>query len=255
MIISKATIKYALVTHNSRMPMNKIKSICSIACFFIYFTAGADSVLVLSLKPYPTMPEQDYCHLISRSIREQGQIALHCIYGISDKQVPIGIFATNRGYLTISDQLGQIAFPYKLSKPVIDLLITPKIQPVMMFGNTVHHWQLEPHSHAVMYRYILEQDASTKLYYWTVQQIALPQNGQIPLNAVILFAKPHNIYIPLGITPTKESANYVLPDMYVKKGINNASQSLYLLELKHLFGSVRHLDKNDALHAISLINP
>jgi len=235
--------------------MNKIKSICSIACFFIYFTTGSDPVLAVFLKPYPTMPEEDYCHQITKSMRKQGQIALHCIYGLSDPLAPVGIFATYRGYLTLSDALGEIAFPYKQTKPIIDLLITPKISPVMMFGNTVAHWQHENDTQATLFQCALEQDQTTKLYYWNVQPKALPKNGVIPLSTLILFANPHTIYVPIGITPTKETANMMLPAMYVKKGINNISQSLYLLNLKHLFGSVRYLDKSDAQRAISLIKP
>lgn len=232
--------------------MNTIKSICSIAFFFINFMVWGDPVVTFTLKPYPMIPSSKYCHDV---IKELGKMSHACTYGVFNKYLSVGIFVTYGGYLTISDSLGEISFPYKQTKPVIDLLITSKIIPIMMAGNTVHHWVLDEETPAAMFRFEIQKDTLTKLPYWEAQPLPKPKNNIIPLQTIIILAHPKHIYVPIGSTPMQESANIILPDIYVKKGLNNASQALYTLNIKHLFGSVQFLNKTEPMRSITLINP
>lgn len=235
--------------------MKTVKSIGSIACFFIKLMVWPDPVITFYLKPYPIIPGNDYCHEVTKNLKQVGKISQQCIFGIMDKRLPVGIFATYGGYLNVSDSIGELSFPYKQTKPMVNLLITAKIIPIMMAGNTVHHWEIDENTPATMFRFEIKKDALTNLSYWQVQPALLPTNNSIPLETIIILAKPHHIYVPIGITPTQETANLVLPDIFVKKGLNNVAQSLYALNLKHLFGPVRFLNKTDPKRDISLINP
>lgn len=214
-----------------------------------------DPIIIFDFKPYPIIPNDEYCHTITKSLKELGKISQQCAFGILDKRLPTGIFVTYGGYLNVSDASGDISFPYKQTKPDINILITSKIIPVMMAGNTVHHWIIDENVHATMFRFTIEKDQMTNITYWNAAPALLPQKNIIPLDTIIIIAKPHHIYVPIGITPMKESANIILPPIYVKKGLNNVSQAMYALNLKHLFGTVRYLNKTDPLHDISLINP
>lgn len=235
--------------------MKTIKSIISIAYFLLNSTIGADPVLVLTLKPYPMMPDDEYCQQITHSFRQLGKLSQQCLFGILDKRLPVGIFATYGGYLNVSDSLGEIDFPYKQTKPIITLLITPRIFPIFMVGNTVHHWMLDKNAPATMFEFALKKDELSDLMYWDVQPKMLPSDSAIPLNTIIILAKPHHIYVPQGATVTQESSNVVLPPIYVKKGINNVTQPLYALNIKHLFEPIRYLNKNEVKHGLSLIRP
>jgi hypothetical protein len=232
-----------------------IKSICSIACFLINGMTLSDPILTFYFRPYPILPDDPYCHTVTKSLKELGKISQQCVFGILDKQIPSGIFVTYAGYLNVSDIFGDISFPYKQTKPIINILITPKVEPVMTAGNTVDHWIVSPKTPSSMVTFELKQDGVTKLDYWDNRVSDLPTNGEIPIETIIILAKPHHVYIPMGITPTQPSVNMVLPDIYVKKGLNNTSQALYALNLKHLFGTVRYLNKPDKMRDISLINP
>lgn len=256
MLIFKATIKCAMGTYNSRkMPMKTIKSICSIACFLINIMMWTDPIIIFNFKPYPLLPNDTYCHTITKSLKELGKISQQCVFGILDKHLPTGIFVTYGGYLNVSDAMGDISFPFKQTKPTINILITPRIEPVMMAGNTVHHWIFDQNTPATMFKFTMQKDVPTNITYWDAQPALLPKDNKIGLDTIIILAKPHHIYIPSGITPTKETANLVLPDIYVKKGLNNISQALYALNLKHLFGTVRYINKAEPKRDIALINP
>lgn len=225
-----------------------------------------DPIITFTFKPYPAIPSSEYCHHI---VQELGKMSQACIAGVFKSHAPTDIFVTYAGYLRVSDTVGEIAFPYKQTKPIINILVTSKIIPIMMAGNTVHHWEIDSNTPAAMYRFELKKDTLTQLSYWDAQVEPLSNHKVtrvetfgitteiivIPIETMIILAKPKHIYVPIGSTPTQESANIVLPDIYVKKGLSNVSQALYAVNIKHLFGPVRYLNKAEPMRDISLINP
>lgn len=219
---------------------NKKNIFYIVTCFLYNFTLWSDPIVTFFIRPYPVMPNRSYCQRISLNLKHPGVIAEHCLYGIIDPKLSSGILATYGGFLTVSDAHGQISFPYKHTKKTVTLLITPQITPVLMIGNTVHHLEVEDTKLATMFLIEQKQDEATSLPYWETQSIPLPENKQISTQAIIIIANPHDMYVPIGATPTTEGASLVLPDMYAKEGINHVSEALYMLNLKHLFGPVRY---------------
>ncbi|MGE0206572.1 MAG: hypothetical protein AB7R69_01870 [Candidatus Babeliales bacterium] len=153
----------------------------------------------------------------------------------------LGLFGSYAGYLALSDMDGLMTFPRKQQKDAFKLLITPRIIPIFMIGNTIHHWQLDPLSQAQMYSIERIQDPATKDWLWQTKQIALPTNNIITLDTIVLFAKPQNIYVPEGITITNNNPQLVLPDIYAKKGLNVAAQALWVLTVRQFFGPLKSL--------------
>ena len=84
-----------------------------------------------------------------------------------------GIFSTYWGYLTLSNFNGLITFPRKQQKPAFKLLITPRIKPIMMIGNTIHHWELDRSVPAELYSVERKQDAETKTWFWQTKKAEL----------------------------------------------------------------------------------
>lgn len=233
--------------------MKTLKYIWSIACFFINLMIWADPIINFTFKPYPVFPSPKYCH---QAMKDLGQMSSSCRFGIFDTHLVSGIEVTYSGYLTVSDELGEVSFPHKPTKPIVEILITNKISPVMMAGNTVHHWEIENSDQAKLFRFSFEKDnLNPAVTYWNAQSVPLPSDNAIALQTIIILANPLYIEVPLGITPLQESANIILPDIYVKKGINNISQALYAINIKHLFDGVHYLNKKEPKHGISLINP
>ncbi len=213
----------------------------------------ADPIITFNFKPYPTFPSAQYCHKVMQDL---GHMSNSCRLGVLDQQLVAGIEVTYSGYLTVSDDLGEISFPHKPSKPVLTLLVTNRIAPVMMAGNTVHHWTIEKDSPAAFYQLSMEKDPLMQgTSYWNVKSLPLPADNAIPLQTIIILEDPQYIQMPLGATLAQESANFVLPDIYVKRGIDNHTQALYAIDIKHLFDGVHYLKKTEPLRSITLINP
>lgn len=230
------------------------KTLCIISwCLVSTQMLHPEAIMTLFLRPYPSFPHAKYCKEISNSLKSPGALANYCIFGILDKRLIDGVFATYGGYLNVSDELGQLSFPYKGAKPIIKLLITNRLAPILMAGNTVHHWELEEKSQATMFTMERKQDEATQLYYWEVKPAKLPEDHIVPLNALVIIAKPHHIFVPAGITPTQESPHMILPDIYIKKGLNLLSHSFYMLNLRHLFGPIYYDYKNEPQSILSLI--
>lgn len=220
-----------------------------IACFTYKQTLFCDALIILDLKPYPILLDENRCEQMMENLKFPGKIAQYCMFGILDPNLAAGVFATYGGYLNVSDEMGLITFPYVHNKPKIKLVITSKITPILMAGNTVHHWEIDKGTPTQMYSIVRKKDEDNKISYWETTQLELPKNSRVPVDSIILLAKPDHIVVPLpeidekgqriGVSLTQESPHLILPDIYVKKGNNLISHALYMLPLRHLFSPVR----------------
>jgi len=206
-----------------------------IPCLFLYPNVLADNVITFFLRPYPIEMATDFAQETAKKLAYPKKLARRHIEGIIGRNIIAGIFSTYAGFIESSDVNGQILFPRKHAPPKIKLIVATKITPVMLFSQTVHHWELEEIVPTAMYTMEQEQDKDTNQFYWKVQKTETPKDYLIPLESIIIIAKPHYIYIPTGITLTDDSPNLTLPNIYVKKGINIIANSLYMLNLMHLF--------------------
>jgi hypothetical protein len=208
------------------------------------------------LKPYPILETEEYAHQFSSFLRDPGTIDYHIVYGVLRKNSTSGIFATYGGYLNISDTNGQLIFPRKKEKPQIYLIITTRLTPIVITANTIHHWEFEAGTPTVMYKMERIKDPQTNLIYWKTESVEqLPENKVIPYDSITIFARPKYFYVPTGITLTNERNNFVLPSVYVKKGIKILSNTLYVLNIKQFFGMVDPLFKRRDTSYSELIVP
>ncbi len=145
-------------------------------------------------------------------------------------------------------------FPRKQTETNLVLAITPRISPIMRFEQTVDHWQFVPGQPLELFDVELKTEGKNK-YYWNITKKEMPKTSVIDYNALIIFAKPDNIHVPLGRTPTTESPHLLLPDLYVKKAINVVKHATYLLQMKHLFRQVDSKHKTEPKRYIQHIIP
>jgi hypothetical protein len=169
-----------------------------------------------------------------------------------DPDITNGIFATYHGFLALSAPDGQISFPNHIvwddnKPPKVHLVITTRVTPIMMLGNTIHHWELEEKTPVAMYMFERTKDPNSDVYFWNVTEEKAPEDLQI-YDAIVIFAKPDVIYVPTGIVLAEDAPNLHLPDVYVKPEINKISNALYVLYLKHFFGQIRRSTKLENKH-------
>ncbi len=219
----------------------KIRMLCIIACMcFVSNHINPASIISLFLRPYPSIPmEQNKMLHKAEKLKQPGRISYYHVKNLMRNSYIAGIFAAYAGYITVSTSDGHLTFPNKQSKPIIYLLCTRRLTPITMIGTTIHHWELEEGTPAAFYKIERKQDEDTEKFYWQIQAEPLPDNSVIPVKTLWLVAQPRKVYVPLGITLTDKNQNYILPTIYVKKGIMNIKNALYMLNIKQFFRPVK----------------
>lgn len=206
-------------------------------------TLLCDQIITLFLQPYPLVTTDTSATTIVNQLKKPRQLAQYSIHGTLQKHVNSGVFASYKGYVTASDNNGQIVFPRRHLEPRVTILVTSKIVPVIMVHNTISHWELEKGTPAAMYVAERKQDMPSELYYWDVKQVPLPKDNRLTPQTLIIFAPAQDIYVPQGITLAKNMPNLILPDLFVKKEIKISPNILYVLNIRHFFGPVGAIEK------------
>ena len=77
----------------------------------------------------------------------------------------------------------------------------------------------------------------------------------IPLNSIIIFIKPSNMIVPIGITLTTSNAQLILPSFYILKN-NTLKSTLNMLNLRQFFGYTQRAQKkeNDLYYSSQMVN-
>jgi len=211
----------------------------------------ADPILTFFFRNYP---EVGIAQRTMNKLQRPHGIAKEHLRALMNPNPVGGIFVSYFGFLNASSSTGQILFPRKQSKASFQLAISNKITPITMFQNTISHWQLEPGTPAELYNLDLIEDENTKLSFWQMEKVPLPENNRLDATrSIMIIAKPQNIYVPTGITITKPSANLILPDIYVKRGISSIRNALYILNLSLFFRPIDLLYKKEKTRYEELI--
>jgi hypothetical protein len=212
----------------------------------------ADPIITFFFRTYPSA---ETAAVLAAGLRKSHTIAAHTIHGTVGHNPIAGIFSSYFGFINVSDTNGQTMFPRKQSSPLLFIVITNKISPIIMFQYTLSHWELIPGVEARMYRAEQKEDADTGLTLWDIKDEPLPIDNKIPVqNSLIIIAKPSNIVVPTGITLVQPSANLLLPEMYVKKTMQSARNALYMLNLSLFFRPIDLLYKKAKLSYETLVN-
>jgi hypothetical protein len=205
------------------------------------------------MEPYPLLSKSPEAEKAVNKLKKPGRISKLGLKSLGKNPLTKGIFSTYGGWLAMSNHDGQTTFLRKHINPVIYLLITSKITPMMMAGNTIHHWTIEEKTDAKMYKMERLHDAGEELFYWLTEEVPLPENGILPNESITILARPQNVYVPEGITLTEDSPNLILPTIYIKKGIKTNTNALYILNLRQFFGPLQTAYKKGPARNINLI--
>ncbi|HBR70881.1 TPA: hypothetical protein DIC20_02315 [Candidatus Dependentiae bacterium] len=158
-----------------------------------------------------------------------------------------GIYGLYNGYLSHSNEFGLLSFPRKAQREQFMLVITHQLKPTFLLDNTINQWQIVDPEQTAMFQVKKYKDPETKIRYWKVLKVNLPKNNYIPIHSIVIIAKPKNIYVPLGVTPTTKFPNLVLPSIYAKRGLDRITNALFILNIKQFFAPVKILTKTDRL--------
>ncbi len=188
---------------------------------------------------------------ISQKLKKPGKLAKYVAKGMMKASPIEGIVAVYGGYMAASDHNGELSFPRKHQKSIVNILITPEIVPVPLSENTILNWRRIPGIPATMYECEVSYNEDKAYHYWQTREVPLEENMTVPLATIVVVAKPKNVQIDLEKALTHETANLVLPSFYVKKGINVIENSLYMLTVRHLFKPIHTEENREPLKIIT----
>lgn len=232
----------------------KYKDILYVCSILLVFHSHGESKIILFLRPYPTFFAARHAQEVYNKITKPGAIARRNYKLLANKPFSVaGVPALYGGLVTFSNVDGLIEFPLLHLKPEITLVITTKVTPIIMSGNTIHHWELEEGTPADTYIIKQEKNEITQLQYVTVEPTTLPENKHLRPETLILIARPQNIYIPLGASLSESSVHFFIPDIYLKKS-PDPLLPLYILQISQYFGLLIQKHQQQSLKYSSQLN-
>lgn len=205
----------------------------------------SEEVITLFLQPYPKFKTRKKLLSKAKKYALPGYLSKQAIKDVTRTDIVAGIPASYAGFVTISNFNGELTFPRKHEKPLVYVVITRKITPININDATIHHWEFEENTPAEMYRVEKEEDPATGIFYWQITPEEIPENKIIPLESIIIFASPHNVYVPTGTTLAEKGPHLILPDIYVKPAIKKSQNALYILYVRHFFGPMKQILKKE----------
>ena len=138
------------------------------------------AVIGIPIREYPIIEDQHASDRFVSQLQQSGVTLEHRLQHLQRHALVSGIFGTYAGYLSVSDNLGYLLFPRLHQDQSIYLILTPKMTPIVMFGNTIHHWEFQEGVPAKMYKAERIHDEQTKLLYWDIKEVPLPADKIIP---------------------------------------------------------------------------
>jgi hypothetical protein len=222
--------------------MNIKKLYISVAFFYFWPIIKTDPVVQLTLME--DVPE--LMNRLEKKIKTKGNTGSRKFNHLINASPVSGFFATYAGVLALSDNMGTLLFPRRHTQSIVYLAITENIIPIMRFENTVHHWEFVRNKAVLFYKLEPKIDPEKNRLIWDIQEMAVPEHHIIPAEAIVLFGDPNYFYFDITAKyPAYVQPNIFLPPLMIKKGTNAIKSSLHLLSIRHFFGPLQSIVKQE----------
>jgi hypothetical protein len=143
------------------------------------------------------------------------------------------------GYLTFTNNNGQIILPRKTEAKQIHLLITPTIVPIFSVVNNISHWQIPTKNKAAMYTITKQTNPKNNKSEWLTKKDTISTDHHVPLHTIIVFAHPDNAHMLTGESPTMPGDQFVLPSIFATKPLKIVKSSIILPNIKPFLGKMK----------------
>jgi hypothetical protein len=206
-----------------------------------------DSIITIFVKKYPYLKKSEIKALqknmneielssFSQKLVQPNYLHQSMLHNYIRQNFLPGIVCFYAGRSAVSTPDGQITFPKKQQTFNMHILITEKVIPAYIVApGTIANWRIDRTQPSEMYLMELKHDPQTKLSYYLTSKVDLPKDDNIPLNCLIFIADPKTMYVPLGATVVDNSANIILPTIYIKKGFCFLRNTLFNLAVNQYF--------------------
>lgn len=147
-----------------------------------------------------------------------------------------GAYITYYGSVTTIDELGKAIFPRRGNDEEVTLVVTKGIRPIVIQGNTVE--QLKRKKKTAAAYYLFKRTTNENGCFWEVSKLPLPENRVIPPLALILYARPEDIFVPEGVFTASCGPDLVLPTIYPTRKFNGYLNALSFMKISKYFAPI-----------------
>ncbi|HTM06350.1 MAG TPA: hypothetical protein VL201_03850 [Patescibacteria group bacterium] len=232
--------------------MNIKKLSISVAFFYFWPIIKADPIIQLPL----IEDVSESIMRLEKKIKKSGSAGSANFNNLVKASRVSGFFATYAGMLTLSDKMGIITFPRRHIQSRVYIAITEEIVPIMRLENTVHHWEFIRGKPILFYKLEEKIDKEKNRLVWDIQEVEVPKNQIIPAEALVVFGDPAYFYFDVTVAyACYVKPNIFLPPLLLKKGTNAIKNSLHLLSIRHFFGPLQSMVKQEAKAYRLLVQP
>lgn len=193
--------------------MHIITLYSSICLFFVFLNNNPQPLIYLPLQS--EVPVKEIYQLLVQP-QKNAYLALKKIGSIHPL---MGMLATYAGYLTTSNEFGEIIFLRHQEKTPLYIAITEEIVPVIRFLDTIDHWEFSHTKQTTFIEINLKRSQNKDILdeKFIIQTVPLPEDHIIPYSTITIFADPDDFEIPEGEFPHTHNKHWILPTLIVKK--------------------------------------
>lgn len=156
---------------------------------------------------------------------------------------PRGVYVVYGGFVDTIDVNRQVRFPRLTQEDELLLIITRKLAPVIIRGHTVEYFVRDTKHAIAYYQYKRHFDPKNNYYYWDVQKLNLPDDTKIPATAMIIFANPRHIFVPLEETVAVGGGSLVLPPVYATGELRKDYNATTFIDISPYFDPIDYITK------------
>jgi hypothetical protein len=192
-----------------------------------------DHVITLFMHPIDVADINQEVEKFSQALNTPGKLTRR-LFKESLKSVDRGVYVSYAGFVDRLNANGQVVFPRKNQSDTITLIVTQKIDPVVLRGNTVEFFIRNEKYPIQYYQMSRNLDPKTQFHYWETKKIPAPISKKISPSTIVLFAKPDQIYIPEGKSIAMKGPNLLLPPIYPTQALAHNQKNINALSFLNI---------------------
>lgn len=136
-----------------------------------------------------------------------------------------GINIYYRGYATQTNNMGIAILPRIDANPIISIVITEKIDPVIVNGKIPDHFIIDLYSKYQAYNLQNIEKSSSSIMKWKIEvNKNIIQNRKIPYDSIIILGDPDYLFFDKEYYIMDKSTNIIIPDLFL---LNEKNNNLY----------------------------
>ena len=223
------------------------------------FRREVPHVITLFMKPYEeleALPEFQTPDVKEHLFQDPFYLARTYLAGNFKYETdPRGVYVIYKGYVDRVDFNHQVTFPRLTEKDEIDLIITRKLRPIAIVGNTVNKFVRDKKAPIAYYHLKRVTDPKTHFAYWEAAKQEVQHDLELSPDAMLIIAEPEEIFIPTELVVATAGPNLVLPPIYATEKLKKDHAALSFIKVNHYFAPVEKVTKIAEKRDAQMIRP